>query len=66
MKYTVFSNFKRMVKRVYEKDRILFLYFFIYTITASIYPFIGIFLPKVIIGEIIKVSPNFINIVYYI
>ncbi|HOA63996.1 MAG TPA: ABC transporter ATP-binding protein [Bacilli bacterium] len=66
MTYTLFSNFKRMIARIKEKDKSLFGYFILYTIAGAIYPFIGVFLPKVVISELIKDNPNFMRVVIII
>lgn len=66
MEYTLSENLKRILKKVWIKDKSIYIYFIIYTLFAAIYPFLGIFLPKLIIGELIKDVPVFKNIVIYV
>lgn len=63
-----FSNMiKRLLKNVSDQNKKLYVYFIIYTITASIYPFFSVVLPKLLIGELSLGSAatirNIINII---
>ncbi|MBE5950063.1 MAG: ABC transporter ATP-binding protein [Lachnospiraceae bacterium] len=48
--YNVFAVLKRMLKHMWEQDRKQYGRIALYTIVAAIYPFLGVFLPKVAIG----------------
>ena len=54
--YPVGYTIKRMLSFAYEKNKKLFYVFCIYTVTAAIYPFFAIILPKLLIGEVMKVD----------
>lgn len=65
MEYTLFSNLKRLLKRISKTDKTIYIYFVVYTFFAAIFPFLGIFLPKIIIGELIKANSSFKIIIIY-
>jgi ATP-binding cassette subfamily B protein/ATP-binding cassette subfamily C protein len=46
---SIFGIYKRLIKRVKEKDKSIFFYFFIYTVASSIFPLIAIIIPKIVI-----------------
>lgn len=50
--YPLGKTLKELLKNVKVKNKKIFLYFFIYTITAAIYPFFSVALPKVLIEEL--------------
>lgn len=52
-KGTLLSNLKYIMGYAWSQDKVLFLQCGIYTILASISPFIGIFLPKFLIDELL-------------
>ncbi len=52
IKYPFRKTINRLIKNVSDKNPKLYFYFFIYTITATIYPFFSIFLPKLLIEEL--------------
>lgn len=43
---------KRLLINISMRNKMIFLYFVIYTITASIYPFFSILMPKLLISEL--------------
>ena len=43
---------RRLIKLIWEKDRALFLHIALYTVTATIYPFCAVMLPKIAIGAL--------------
>ncbi len=52
IKYQFRKTMNRLIKNVNIQNPKLYIYFFIYTLTASIYPFFSIFLPKLLIEEL--------------
>ncbi len=48
--YSVFKVIKRMLKHMWEKDKGQYGRIAFYTVVAAIYPFMGVFLPKIAIG----------------
>lgn len=54
MKYNRRMSLKRQIKTVFKKDKMVFIYFTIYTITAGLFPVIGIVFPRLIINGIIE------------
>ena len=48
--YNVFAVIKRMLVHMWKQDRKQYGRIVIYTIVAAIYPFLGVFLPKIAIG----------------
>lgn len=51
IKYPFCKTINRLIKNVNEKNPKLYIYFFIYTIAAIMYPFFPIFLPKLLIEQ---------------
>lgn len=51
IKYPFCKTINRLIKNVNEKNPKLYIYFFIYTIAAIIYPFFSILLPKLLIEQ---------------
>lgn len=52
IKYPFRKTMNRLIKNVSIQNPKLYFYFFIYTLTATIYPFFSIFLPKLLIEEL--------------
>ncbi|MDT9331007.1 hypothetical protein P3F02_10485 [Clostridium perfringens] len=52
-KGTLLSNLKYIMGYAWSQDKVLFAQCGVYTILASIAPFIGIFLPKFLIDELL-------------
>lgn len=52
IKYPFHKTMNRLIKNVSIQNPKLYFYFFIYTLTATIYPFFSIFLPKLLIEEL--------------
>ncbi len=50
--YPLGATLKRMLKNAAEQDPKLFLLCIVYTMTASVYPFLAVLLPKLILGEL--------------
>ena len=50
--YPLGKTIKKMLKNVNAQNKKLYLYFFIFTLTASIYPFFSVVLPKALINEL--------------
>ena len=48
--YNVFIVLKRMLKHMWEQDKKQYGRIAFYTVVASLYPFLGVFLPKIAIG----------------
>lgn len=53
LEYNTFNTIIYLFKHIWLWDKPLIFYFLIYSITAGIIPFIGIFLPKMIIDELV-------------
>ncbi|MCM1254384.1 MAG: ABC transporter ATP-binding protein/permease [Clostridium sp.] len=49
-KYGILSVLKRMIKTAAQEDKALSVMVFFYTAAAGVYPFFGVFLPKIAIG----------------
>lgn len=47
-----FENDKRLVENLKIQNKKIIYYFLIYTISASIYPFFAVVLPRLLIGEL--------------
>ncbi len=54
LSYPLGAALKRMLRNVAEQNPRLFLYCGLYTVTAAIYPFLAVMLPKQILGELQK------------
>ena len=52
IKYPFRKTMNRLIKNVSIQNPKLYFYFAIYTLTATIYPFFSIFLPKFLIEEL--------------
>ncbi len=52
--YPLRGTLRKMLRNVSEKNKGLFLLCGVYSITATIYPFLAVFLPKLILGELQK------------
>nr|WP_295678004.1 ABC transporter ATP-binding protein [uncultured Lachnoclostridium sp.] len=52
-KYPIFKTIGKMLANVKRQNKALFAWLFVYTIAAAIYPFFGIVLPKLLIGELV-------------
>lgn len=50
--YSVFQNLKYIIKNSLKIDKRVFIYFGVFTIISSIYPFINIIFPKYILDEL--------------
>lgn len=50
--YSVFQNLKYIIKNSFKIDKRVFIYFGVFTIISSIYPFINIIFPKYILDEL--------------
>ena len=48
--YNVFTVIKRMLKHMWKQDKAQYGRIAMYTVVAAIYPFMGVFLPKIAIG----------------
>jgi len=48
--YNVFKVINRMMKHMWEQDKKQYGRIAVYTVVAAIYPFMGVFLPKIAIG----------------
>lgn len=65
--YPLGKTIKKMLKNVNVQNKKIYLYFAIFTLTAAIYPFFSVVLPKVLINELTKGSLVSIeNIVYIV
>ena len=53
LKYPIFKTIGKMLANVKQQNKALFIWFSVYTIAAAIYPFFGIVLPKLLIGELV-------------
>lgn len=51
-KYPFLKTIKNLLKNVSNKNPKLYIYFFVYTLSATIFPFFSILLPKFLIGEL--------------
>ncbi len=65
-KYPLFKTIRKLLKNVSKQNPRLFLYFTIYTLTATIYPFFSIILPKLLIGELVLGEGASLKIILYI
>lgn len=52
--YTVWQNVKYIVANAWKYDKSVFVLFGMFTIVSSIYPFIGIVFPKLIVDELLS------------
>ena len=52
-KYPIFKTIGKMLRNVKQQNKAIFVWFSVYTIAAAIYPFFGIVLPKLLIGELV-------------
>lgn len=50
--YPFGKTIKRLLRNVNRQNKNIYLYFAIYTITATVYPFFSVVLPKLLIGEL--------------
>jgi len=67
IKYPFRKTINRLIKNVNVQNPKLYFYFLIFTITATIYPFFSIFLPKLLIEELsLGNMANLENILYII
>ncbi|MDD3192112.1 MAG: ABC transporter ATP-binding protein [Bacilli bacterium] len=57
-KYPITKTLLGLIKTTWHFDKKIFFYFIIYTIVASIYPLFAIFIPKLIIGELMLPAPS--------
>ena len=51
----------RLIRNISKGNRMIFFYFAIYTIAASIYPFFSIIMPKLLISELTLVAGASLN-----
>lgn len=51
----------RLIRNISKRNRMIFFYFAIYTIAASIYPFFSIIMPKLLISELTLVAGASLN-----
>lgn len=62
--YPFGSTLKRLLKHISKENKLLFVNFAFFTIAATIYPFFGVVLPKLLVKELrLGVDSNIINIV---
>ncbi|NLX61507.1 MAG: ABC transporter ATP-binding protein [Tissierellia bacterium] len=54
LSYPLGSTIKRLFDNVSRQNRKIYLYFLVYTVTAAIYPFFSVILPKLLIDELSK------------
>jgi len=52
LSYPLGSTIRKLLQNVSRKNRKIYLYFLVYTVTAAIYPFFSVILPKVLIDEL--------------
>lgn len=52
-KYPIFKTIGKMLANVNQQNKKLYVWLSVYTIVAAIYPFFGIVLPKLLIGELV-------------
>ncbi|WP_312372276.1 ABC transporter ATP-binding protein, partial [Lachnoclostridium sp.] len=52
-KYPIFKTIGKMLANVKQQNKALYIWLTVYTIAAAIYPFFGIVLPKLLIGELV-------------
>ncbi|WP_312102423.1 ABC transporter ATP-binding protein [Lachnoclostridium sp.] len=52
-KYPIFKTIEKMLANVKQQNKALYIWLTVYTIAAAIYPFFGIVLPKLLIGELV-------------
>lgn len=50
--YPILKTMKRLLKNLLTQDKIIFLFFIIYTITASIFPLFAVMLPRFLLDEL--------------
>lgn len=58
-KYPVFKTLKRCINEVWQRDKALFVLFFIYTIIAALYPLASVILPRYLIIELQMLEIDF-------
>lgn len=51
-KISLYSIIKRLMARIKEKDRSIFYYFILYTITGGIFPILAVAIPKIVIDNL--------------
>lgn len=59
--YNVFSVIKRMLAHMWEQDRKQYGRIAVYTLVGAVYPFLGVFLPKIAIGILEQGGENAIR-----
>lgn len=65
-KYPILKTFSKIIGIVFAKDKKIFIFFTIFTIVASIYPLFAVYMPKLMIGELVKTNPDFTYLVYVV
>ena len=65
-KYPFLKTIQRSINEVWKRDKGIFILCGIYTIIATIYPLVGVYLPKYIIEELQKMVIDFEIIIYII
>lgn len=65
-KYPIISTFKRIISEAILKDRSVLRLLIIYTIVASIFPLFAVYIPKVIIQELLQIPVNVMRLAGWI
>lgn len=64
--YPISKMLNRLLHNLIKQNRTILLYFFIYTIAASIYPFFAVILPRFLIAELSRGSNANVESIVYI
>ncbi|MDF2541473.1 MAG: transporter related [Herbinix sp.] len=64
--YPLGSTLRRMLKNVSSQNKKIYIYFILFTITATIYPFFSVLLPKLLISELSLGTYARMNYILYI
>lgn len=65
-KYPFLKTIKNLLKNVSNENPKLYIYFFVYTLSATIFPFFSILLPKFLIGELMLGEAAKLETILYI
>lgn len=56
--YPLGKTLGRLVQNAWKQNKRLFAYFGVYTLTAAVYPMLGVALPKLVLGELTGSAPS--------
>jgi ATP-binding cassette subfamily B protein/ATP-binding cassette subfamily C protein len=64
--YPIFQLIRRLLKIASEHDKVIFALFVVYTLTAGVYPFFAVVLPKFVLGVLTEGGENAVRTILLI